>query len=54
MSIEIWITIIVFFLTMIVIFWRPRGLNEGVAGSNWRWHYPDYWTCIKTRRHGHY
>ena len=28
MSIEIWITIIVFFLTMIVIFWRPRGLNE--------------------------
>ncbi|MGF9768919.1 arsenic transporter [Bacillus albus] len=28
MSIEIWITIIVFFFTMIVIFWRPRGLNE--------------------------
>ncbi|MCC2434100.1 arsenic transporter [Bacillus paranthracis] len=28
MSIEIWITIIVFSLTMIVIFWRPRGLNE--------------------------
>lgn len=28
MSIEIWITIIVFFLTMIVVFWRPRGLNE--------------------------
>ena len=28
MSVEIWITIIVFFLTMIVIFWRPRGLNE--------------------------
>ncbi|MED1511467.1 arsenic transporter [Bacillus proteolyticus] len=28
MSTEIWITIIVFFLTMIVIFWRPRGLNE--------------------------
>ena len=29
MSIEIWITIIVFFLTMIiVIFWRPRGINR--------------------------
>ncbi|HGH7179017.1 arsenic transporter [Bacillus cereus] len=28
MSTEIWITIIVFFFTMIVIFWRPRGLNE--------------------------
>ncbi len=28
MSIEIWITIIVFFLTMIVVFWQPRGLNE--------------------------
>ncbi|MGK3616254.1 arsenic transporter [Bacillus cereus] len=28
MSVEIWITIIVFFLTMSVIFWRPRGLNE--------------------------
>ncbi|MGG2094532.1 arsenic transporter [Bacillus sp. S13(2024)] len=28
MGIEIWITVVVFLLTMTVIFWRPRGINE--------------------------
>ena len=28
MGIEIWITVVVFLLTMIIIFWRPGGLNE--------------------------
>ncbi|MFD0770702.1 arsenic transporter [Bacillus sp. CGMCC 1.60114] len=28
MGIQIWITLLVFFITMIVIFWRPRGINE--------------------------
>ncbi|MFI8707028.1 arsenic transporter [Bacillus sp. NPDC077411] len=28
MGIEIWITVFVFLLTMLIIFWRPRGLNE--------------------------
>ena len=28
MGIEIWITVIVFLLTMTIIFWRPGGLNE--------------------------
>ncbi|CAG9612167.1 Arsenical pump membrane protein [Bacillus rhizoplanae] len=28
MGIEIWITLFVFFITMVVIFWRPGGVNE--------------------------
>ncbi|MGG2017507.1 arsenic transporter [Bacillus sp. S10(2024)] len=28
MGIEIWITVVVFLLTMTIIFWRPGGLNE--------------------------
>ncbi|MGF9964063.1 arsenic transporter [Bacillus rhizoplanae] len=28
MGIQIWITLFVFVITMIVIFWRPRGINE--------------------------
>jgi len=33
MNVTVWITIITFFTTLLLIFWRPRGINEAIPAT---------------------